>query len=95
MPRGGRREGAGRTPWGGKFGEDTKTVRVPISIVDRLPEIIDALDLEPTNDCSVLRDKLQDLLTKWDEKTYCDDYSKNPRKKLARELWSELKSYLD
>lgn len=95
MPRGGRRAGAGRKPWGGKFGEETKTVRIPISVVDRLPELIEILDSKQVNNFSELRDKLQDLVTKWDGKTYCDDYSKNPRKRLARELWSEVKSLLD
>lgn len=40
-------------------------------------------------------DKLNELIAKWDAKTYGDDYSKNPRKKLARELWSELNSLFD
>lgn len=95
MPRGGKRPGAGRKSWGGKFGEETKTVRVPISVADRLPELIQVLDSKQINNSSELRDKLQCLLTKWDTKTYCDEYSKNPRKRLARELWLELKSFLD
>ncbi len=94
MPRGGYRPGAGRKPWGGKFGEETKTVRVPASVADRLPELIKALDSKPANDTQ-LKDRLQGLLKKWDAKTYCINYSKNPRKQLARELWAELKALLD
>ncbi len=44
---------------------------------------------------SELNAKLLDILTEWDVKTFCDDYSKNPRKKLAREFWLELKSLFD
>ena len=95
MPRGGRREGAGRKPWGGKFGEETKAVRVPASVVDKLPELIEAATSKSGNSCDDLKNKLQNLLDKWDAKTYCDDYSKNPRRKLAREFWSELKSLLE
>lgn len=95
MARGGRRTGAGRKPWGGKFGEQTKTVRVPISVVDKLPELIEALDLKQVNNSGELIDKLQGFLAKWDAKTYGDDYSKNPEKRLAREMWLELQSFLD
>lgn len=42
MPgRGGRREGAGRPRGSGKYGEPTKAVRVPLSMVDELPRIIE------------------------------------------------------
>lgn len=95
MPRGGKRPGAGRKPWGGKFGEETKTVRLPISVAEKLPELIKIFNDKQINNSSELRDELQDLLTKWDAKTYCNDYSQNPRKKLARKLWLELKSLLD
>lgn len=46
MPRGGRRDGAGRkSTWvsGCKF-EDTKLIRVPVAIADRLLEIAHKLD---------------------------------------------------
>ncbi|NUN64755.1 translesion error-prone DNA polymerase V autoproteolytic subunit [Pseudanabaena biceps] len=40
MPRGGKREGAGRPVGTGKYGETTKAVRLPVSIAD---EILNAL----------------------------------------------------
>ena len=39
MPRGGKRKGAGR-PKGGQYGEDTKTIRIPSSQVDRILRFI-------------------------------------------------------
>lgn len=44
MPRGGKREGAGRPQGTGKYGEATKAVRLPIRIAD---EILAALAREP------------------------------------------------
>jgi DNA polymerase V len=44
MPRGGKREGAGRPQGTGKYGEATKAVRLPISIAD---EILAALAKQP------------------------------------------------
>ncbi len=44
MPRGGKREGAGRPQGSGKYGEATKAVRLPIRIAD---EILAALAKEP------------------------------------------------
>ncbi|PZO41745.1 MAG: DNA polymerase V [Pseudanabaena frigida] len=44
MPRGGKREGAGRPQGTGKYGEATKAVRLPIRIAD---EILAALAKEP------------------------------------------------
>ncbi len=41
MPRGGRREGAGRPKGTGKFGEPTKAVRLPISMIEQVMEFID------------------------------------------------------
>jgi DNA polymerase V len=38
--RGGRRPGAGRPKGTGKYGEPTKAVRLPVSLVDRLPELL-------------------------------------------------------
>ena len=52
MPRGGRRDGAGRkSTWvsGCKF-EDTKLIRVPVAIADRLLEIAHKLDSGETID---------------------------------------------
>ncbi|OIP75628.1 MAG: DNA polymerase V [Oscillatoriales cyanobacterium CG2_30_44_21] len=40
MPRGGKREGAGRPVGSGKYGESTKAVRLPVSIAD---EVLKAL----------------------------------------------------
>lgn len=95
MPRGGYRHGAGRKPWGGKFGEETKAIRVPVVIADKIPEIIELINSQQFSSQNELLASLQDLLARWDAKTCCEDYSKNPRKRLARELWSELKSILD
>lgn len=36
MPRGGKRSGAGRPKGQGKFGEKTKAIRVPLSLVDEV-----------------------------------------------------------
>lgn len=36
MARGGRRKGAGRPKGTGKFGEPTKAIRLPVSMVDRI-----------------------------------------------------------
>lgn len=41
MPRGGRREGAGRPKGTGKFGEPTKAVRIPVSQISRIMSFID------------------------------------------------------
>lgn len=40
MPRGGSRSGAGRRQGSGKFGEPTKAIRVPISEVDAIYQLI-------------------------------------------------------
>ncbi len=40
MPRGGKRKGAGRPKGTGKFGEPTKAVRLPISMIDDVLEFI-------------------------------------------------------
>jgi DNA polymerase V len=44
MPRGGKRQGAGRPAGTGKYNETTKAVRLPISLAD---EILEALAKEP------------------------------------------------
>jgi len=36
MPRGGKREGAGRPQGTGKYGEATKAVRLPVSVADKI-----------------------------------------------------------
>lgn len=96
MPRGGPREGAGRKPWGGKFGEATQSVRVPVSLVDKIPEILVLYEKQDnSNQNNEALEKIKNLLEKWDKKTVCEDYSKNPRKRLARELWLELKAVFD
>ena len=41
MPRGGRRQGAGRPKGTGKFGEATKAVRLPISKIDSIMKFIE------------------------------------------------------
>lgn len=41
MPRGGRRKGAGRPKGTGKFGEPTKAVRLPISMIDQIMSFIE------------------------------------------------------
>ena len=40
MARGGKRKGAGRPRGTGKFGEPTKAIRLPISMIDRIMEFI-------------------------------------------------------
>ena len=40
MPRGGARKGAGRPKGQGKYGEQTKAVRIPISKVRYISEVI-------------------------------------------------------
>jgi len=44
--RGGRRVGAGRPKGTGKYGEPTKAVRLPMSLIDRLPELLAQLQLD-------------------------------------------------
>ena len=39
MPKGGKRNGAGR-PKGGQYGESTKTIRIPVSQEDRVLKFI-------------------------------------------------------
>lgn len=41
MGRGGKRPGAGRPPGSGKYGEPTKAVRLPMSLVEQVTEILD------------------------------------------------------
>ena len=41
MPRGGKRNGAGRPKGTGKFGEQTKAVRLPISEIDHVMQILE------------------------------------------------------
>lgn len=94
MPKGGRREGAGRKPWGGRYGEPTQAVRVPTRLAPYISEIIAAYERQSSNNNDLV-DQLEKLLNEWDKKTYCEDYSKNPRKKFARLLWSDLKSLID
>jgi DNA polymerase V len=40
MPRGGKRKGAGRPKGTGKFGEPTKAIRLPVSMIDRIMQFI-------------------------------------------------------
>ncbi len=40
MPRGGARKGAGRPKGQGKYGEQTKAVRIPVSKVKYISEVI-------------------------------------------------------
>ncbi|MGB7056356.1 MAG: translesion error-prone DNA polymerase V autoproteolytic subunit [Geitlerinemataceae cyanobacterium] len=42
MGRGGKRAGAGRPPGTGKYGEPTKAVRLPMSLADRVTEILES-----------------------------------------------------
>ena len=41
MARGGRRKGAGRPKGTGKFGEPTKAIRLPVSMIDKILQFID------------------------------------------------------
>ena len=45
MPSGGKRSGAGRPKGQGKFGEATKPVRIPVSIIDSVMTFIQSYDL--------------------------------------------------
>ena len=45
MPRGGMRIGAGRPKGQGKFGEKTKPIRIPLSMVDNVLSFIKNNDL--------------------------------------------------
>ena len=40
MARGGKRKGAGRPKGTGKFGEPTKAIRLPVSMIDRIMQFI-------------------------------------------------------
>lgn len=46
MPRGGKRKGAGRPKNSGKFGEPTKAVRLPVSKIDRIMQMLEQEVLE-------------------------------------------------
>ena len=43
--RGGKRPGAGRKPGHGKYGVATKTVRVPVELAAKIPQIIEQHEL--------------------------------------------------
>jgi DNA polymerase V len=43
MARGGKRLGAGRPKGSGKYGEETKAVRLPVSQLENLPELLNRL----------------------------------------------------
>lgn len=47
MPRGGKREGAGRPVGTGKYGEQTKAVRLPVRIADEILESLNQATKEP------------------------------------------------
>lgn len=47
MPRGGYRKGAGRPKGQGKYGEPTHPIRVPVSMVGKVLEFVDARNDEP------------------------------------------------
>lgn len=40
MTRGGKRAGAGRPPGTGKYGEPTKAIRIPVSLVEQLSDVL-------------------------------------------------------
>ncbi len=40
MPKGGKREGAGRPKGTGKFGCETTTIRVPIHLIDAVHDFV-------------------------------------------------------
>ena len=55
MPSGGIRPGSGRPKGQGKFGEKTKPIRIPISMVDSVLTFVQSYDLSlpiSTNNCS-------------------------------------------
>lgn len=52
MSRGGKRAGAGRPTGTGKFGEPTRAVRLPLSLVNQLPEILNSSQPETIPDQS-------------------------------------------
>lgn len=41
MPRGGVRRGAGRPKGSGKYGEETKSLRLPVSLIDQVLQFVD------------------------------------------------------
>jgi hypothetical protein len=90
MPWGGRRKGAGRKSGSGKYGEPTAPVRVPQKLADRLEEVLTAYESHQK-----LLELLRELLEKWDKKTAYPESAKNSQKRLARELWHEVKSLLE
>lgn len=54
MARGGKRKGAGRPKGTGKFGELTKAIRLPISMIDRIMTFIEQKGLSfPLYNCQV------------------------------------------
>ncbi|XGV86001.1 MAG: LexA family protein [Limnothrix sp. BL-A-16] len=57
--RGGRRPGAGRPKGTGKYGEPTKAVRLPISFVDRLPELLAQWQLDQLETEAIADGRLQ------------------------------------
>jgi len=79
MPRGGYRAGAGRPVGTGKYGTQTKTIRVPIHLADKVPELLRSLE---------------ELIDEWEQRTAAEDYDRNPRKKLARQMLEDFKAIL-
>lgn len=90
MPKGGRREGAGRKIGTGKLGEPTMPVRMPKRLALQIPEIIAVYDCQEK-----LKEQLQEVVNEWDKKTAYPESSKSSSKKLARQLWLELKAMLE
>lgn len=90
MSWGGRREGAGRKSGSGKYGEPTVPVRVPQGLSDRLQEVLTTYESDQK-----LLEQMRELLEKWDKKTAYSESVKNSQKRLARELWHEVKSLFE
>ena len=79
-----------RKPGTGKLGEPTAPVRVPRRLADKIHEVVASYD-----NYQELIGKLKELVDRWDEKTTCTESAKNTKRKMARELWSELKTVIE
>lgn len=90
MSWGGRREGAGRKTGSGKFGEPTAPVRVPERFANKIQEVLATYD-----EHQKLLVEIRLFLDKWDKKTASSESMKNGQKRLARELWHEVKCLLE
>ena len=79
--RGGKRPGAGRKPGHGKYGTATKTVRVPVELAPKIPQILEQ------------HEQIREVVTLWQEQITSKRVG-TPRWKYVQRLLGELEGIL-